>query len=129
MKSGAHAAAWVHAARSVTAQVEREGTCDVGRKRDRLQVKHQLDVLFERVRHSNRRSRQLAWLTAAVLRLDFLDSSLDLAHIIQVFIQSRTISRTELFAQPGHRGGYRVENAAVLRTPLRTPLRRRAGTD
>src|SRR5688572_23090264 len=44
------------AVRDVAAELEREDARGVGRERHRLQVEHQLDVLFERIGNADRRA-------------------------------------------------------------------------
>ena len=53
-----------HAVRDVAAELEREDARRVGGERHGLQIEHQLDVLFERIGHPDRRARQLARLAA-----------------------------------------------------------------
>ena len=94
------AALRIAAVRRVAPQLEREDARDVGRERQHLQVEHQLDVLAERVRHADRRRRQLPQLAAAVARLDDLDPPLDLAHVLEIVGEPRSVGRPQRAAQP-----------------------------
>ena len=86
----------IDAVRDVAAQLEREDARHVRRERDRLQIEHQLDVLFERVGHADRRRRQLARPRRCVLlRLDLLDAPLDLADVVEVVGEPRAIGGAE----------------------------------
>ena len=89
------AALRIAAVRRVATQLEREDPRDVGRECQHLQIEHQLDVLAERVGHADRRRRQLAQLAAAVARLDDLDPPLDLAHVIEIVGEPRSIGRSQ----------------------------------
>ena len=85
----------------------------------RLQVEHQLDVLFVGVGHAGRRVRQLALLAAAIERFDLLNATLDLAHILEIVAEPRAIGGAQRVVRAG----------SPIRPPSREccdPLRRRA---
>ena len=113
------AALGIDAVRRITTELEREHARDVGREGEHLQIEHQLDVLAERVGHARRRRRQLAQLAAEIARLDDLDAPFDLAHVIQVLGQPRSIGRPQRLLQPPDRRQQPVEDAAILRQPFR----------
>ena len=66
MKAGRDAALRVRAAGRIARHLEREDTRHVRRKRERLQIEHQLDVFAERIRHADGRFRHLPRFTAGV---------------------------------------------------------------
>ena len=118
-----------HAVRDVAAELEREDARRVGGKRHRLQIEHQLDVLFERIGHADRRAGQLARLAALVRLLDLLDAPLDLAHVVEVIGQARAIGGAELAAQIADRLGDPVEDALVVLAPGAARFRRGADAE
>src|SRR5439155_5344252 len=60
VETGRHAGPGEHTVGDVAAQLEREDAGDVGGEGDRLQIEHQPDVLFVRIRHADRSHGQLA---------------------------------------------------------------------
>ncbi len=95
------AALGIHAVRRVAAELEREDARQIRRERQRLQVEHQLDVFGERVRHADRRARQLALFAAGVVGLDLLNPPLDLAHVVEIVVQARLIGGAEVLLRRG----------------------------
>ena len=118
VERGLVAALRIDAVRGVAAQLEREDARGVGGEGNRLQVEHQLDVLLERVRHADRRARQLARLARAVRGFDALDAALDLAHVVEVVGQAGAVGGAEVLVQAGDGGPEPVEDALVLGAAL-----------
>ena len=88
MERRLHAAFRPHAAADVAAHLECRDAGDVGHERQRLQIEHQLDVLFERIGHAERSGRQRAGFAARIVFFDFLNAALDLAHVVQIRVQA-----------------------------------------
>ena len=72
----------------VAAQLERRHARHVRREGQHLQIEHQLDVLFPRVGHAERRRRQLALVAAGVVLLDLLDAPFDLADAVEIRVRA-----------------------------------------
>ena len=104
----------IHAIRYVATHLEREHARDVRRKRHRLQVEHQLDVLFIRVGDPGRCTGQFPLLAAAVERFDLLNPTFDLAHVLEVLAESCAIGRTQRVVEPPHRLSDVIQNASIL---------------
>jgi len=108
----------VAAVRCVATELEGEDARDVGRECQHLEIEHQLDVLAERIGHTDRRSRQFPEVAAAVARFDDLDAPLDLTHLFKVVREACLIGRPEGFLKARDRCEHPVENAAVLGQPF-----------
>src|SRR5262245_19480028 len=91
MEAGAHPARWENTSIHIATHLERRDARDVSHKCQDLKVEHQLDVFFPVVRHADRCGRQLAGLAATVLLFDSCDTPFNLAHILEILIQSLPI--------------------------------------
>ena len=129
VERGLHAAVGEHAVRGVAAQLEGEHPRDVAGEGDRLQVEHQLDVLFEGVGHADRRARERPLVAAPVERLGRLDAPFDLADVLEVVGEPGLVGGAELLLEPGHVGGDPVEDALVLGAALGAGPRRGADAE
>ncbi len=129
VEAGGDAAVGEHAVRGVAPELEGEDAGDVGREGQRLQVEHQLDVLFERVGHADRGAGQLARLARAVLRFDALDAPFDLADVVEVFLQPGPIGGAQRVAQARRVLVDPVEDAAILGAALGALFRRGADAE
>src|SRR5262249_40063160 len=129
VEPGRDAALGVRAARRVATELERKGPRRIGGEGHGDQVHHDVDVLLERIGHANRRVWERARLAAAVARLDALDAALDLADVLQVFVEPLTIARANLFAQLRDLRRHPVENALVRAETRGALLCRRADAE
>ena len=87
---------------------EREDTRQVGLIRDRQQIEQQLDVLLERLGHAHRRIRHVE--QRFRLLLGALNAPLDLANVIEVLVEARTVARDR--CRPARSGDRRPRNPA-----------------
>src|SRR5437016_2310195 len=85
---------------------------DVGFVGQHLQVKLQFNVFVIRLRHANRRLREIRRDLA-----DQLDAALNLANFIEIVIEPGAIARTDDLPKAGYIMGDRIEDAAVLLLP------------
>ena len=81
-----------HALRHVATQFECRHARDVCLKGQNLQVEHQLDVILPRIRYAHRSVGQFARFTAGVVCFDSLNSTLNLANIVQVLRENLPIA-------------------------------------
>src|SRR5215470_985208 len=88
-----------------------------------------MHVLGERIGDTGRRSRQIARVAAAVVRLDRLDAALELADVVHVAIEPRAIAGAELTADALDLAADPVEDAAPRLPTRRALFRRRAGAE
>jgi len=71
-------------------------------------------VLFERIRHTDRRFRQGALVTARVLRFHLLDAALELAHVLEVLVDTTAIGGAQGALERVHLAHHPVEDATVV---------------
>ncbi len=94
---------------------EGDDACQVGLKRQELQVEHQREVILEHRRHA-------LWLIErgqleVALFLGLLDPAFDVTNRFCVLLHLRLVLHAQLSLQPGQRVGHRVEQALLLQTP------------
>ena len=114
-----------HAVLGVATGLERDDAGHVRLKRQQLHVEHQLHVLGERIGDTGRSVGQLPGLAASVVRFDPLDPALELAHVVQVPIETRPVAAPQLPAHALDLATNPVEDAAAG-LPSRRPIFGRA---
>ena len=88
-----------------------------------------MDVLGEVIRNARRGLGDLTRLTAAVIRLDALDTAFDLADIVEILVQPPLVRGPQSALEAAHLAHDPVEDAPI-RAPARGPvLRRTAGPE
>ena len=97
------------------AKHERAHPCQVGLISEGQQVKHETTVLFERARNTNRLVHDRHF--AVALLLGLLDTSLRVAHGVEILRKFNLVTRAQGLPKPVRLVGHEVENAAVLTKP------------
>src|SRR2546422_3028704 len=92
-------------------QLEGDDPCDVGLKRQDLQIEQQLRVIGERHRYTNR-SLQIGYGIFRRPRLGALDLALDLANAVEVLINATAIGYSHSPLEPRDIVVERIEQAA-----------------
>ena len=129
VKCGADAAFGIYPGGRVTPQFEREHAREIGLEREHLEIEHDLHVVFEGVRHTGRRRRQLSRLPAAVAFLEALDALLEFADVLRVLIDAHAVGRTHVASQSGHLGHDPIQNAPIGATAHGALFRSSAGSE
>ena len=93
-------------------QHKRGNACEVGLIREHLEIEHKLDVLFERLRYSER-SRHGS-LGRNLLSSGLGKTPFDFANVFKIIVQRIAIRRAQTHVEPLGLLGHRVENAAIL---------------
>ena len=93
-------------------QLEGDDPCDVGLKRQDLQIEQELRVVGERRRDTNR-PFQIGYGIFRRPRLGTLDLALDLANAVQVMVDANAVGRPHLLLQTRDFVVERIEQAAT----------------
>src|SRR5579885_3758015 len=105
------AALWPHTTAHVARHLERRHARGFRHERQRLEIKHQVDVLFVIVRYPKRSRRQRASRAARVVLFDLLDAPLDFADVLEIGFQPAPVARAKRTLQPCHVMRYPVERS------------------
>src|SRR5439155_7663837 len=108
---GGRVALGVNPAGEVAGKEQRTDAGDVGLEGQRQKIELQLDVFVEGLRHTHRHSH-LGRCDAGGLHRN-LQPALDLANVLRVLVEARTIGGAELVAKTRKAARKRVQNAAV----------------
>ena len=107
----------------VAAHLERGNTCDIGGECQHLKIEHEFDMLFPRRRDSGGRRRQLLCPAAGIAFLDFLNTPLDLANVLEVFVHPAAVHGRKVCFQTGGLTRDPIEDAHIRLPPARSFFR------